>query len=69
MPAAANAAKAFDVVVLRPLGLLATAIGAGFFPVAALLSSPGGRDAVEEALELFVLVPGQSVFQRPLGDF
>jgi hypothetical protein len=66
---ASRTAVVFDAVVLRPLGLVATVIGAGLFPAAALVSVPGGRDSVEEAWELFVLVPGKAVFQRPLGEF
>lgn len=62
-------AKAFDCVVLRPVGLGAALVGTGLFPVAALLSAPGGRDAIEEAWERFVLVPGRNVFTRPLGSF
>lgn len=62
-------AKAFDCVVLRPVGLAATLVGIGLFAPAALVSAPGGRDAIEEAWETFVLVPGRSVFKRPLGSF
>lgn len=63
------AVKAFDVVVLRPLELAAALVGAGLFPAVALVSAPGGRDAVEEAWEVFVLVPAKRVFRRPLGEF
>ena len=62
-------AVAFDAVLLRPLGLVAAIVGAGFFVPAAVLTAPGGRDSIQEAWELFVLVPGKYVFERPLGDF
>lgn len=66
--AATVPAIVFDVMVLRPVGLLVTVVGAGLFPVAALLAAPGGRDAIGEALDHFILAPGKSVFQRPLGE-
>ena len=59
----------FDVVVLRPLGLVATAVGAVLFVPAALLTAPNGRDGVDTALKFFIIEPAKSVFQRPLGDF
>jgi hypothetical protein len=62
-------AVGFDAVLLRPIGFVATVIGTGLFLPAALVSAPGGRDSVQEAWELFVLVPGKYVFERPLGDF
>ena len=59
----------FDVVLLRPLGLLRLVIGAAFFVPAAVVASPGGFENIEEALELFVLAPAEDVLERPLGDF
>ena len=63
------AAVVFDVVLLRPLGLLTMVIGAAIFVPAAVVTSPGGLDSIEEALALFVLDPAKSVLERPLGDF
>jgi hypothetical protein len=63
------AAQAFDAVILRPLGFTAVIVGAAFFVPAAILTSPGGKDTIEEAMELLVIVPGEWVFTRPLGDF
>ena len=62
-------AKAFDAVILRPLGLAAAVVGVALFVPAAILTAPGGRDSIEEAWDLFVLTPGKYVFERPLGDF
>jgi hypothetical protein len=58
----------FDVVILRPLGLVATAVGAVLFVPVALLTAPSGKDGLQSALETLVIVPGRSVFQRPLGE-
>ncbi len=62
-------AVGFDVVLLRPCGLVATLIGFGFFVPAAVVTAPGGLDSIEEAWEIFVSVPAEWTFERPLGDF
>ena len=62
-------AKVFDALVLRPLGFLAVAVGAVAFLPAALLSSPMGRDGIDDAWEHFVEFPSSQTFDRPLGDF
>jgi len=59
----------FDVVILRPLGLITMAVGAAAFVPATLIAAPMGWDGIEPALEIFVTGPAKSVFQRPLGDF
>lgn len=59
----------FDLVVLRPLGLVAIAVGAVAFVPVALVTAPNGRDGFQSALEVLVFTPAKSVFQRPLGDF
>jgi len=62
-------AQVFDAIILRPLGFTAAAVGAVLFVPAAILTSPGGMDTIEEAMEMLVIVPGEWVFTRPLGDF
>jgi hypothetical protein len=62
-------AQALDAVIVRPVGLVAAAVGAVLFVPAAIISAPGGLDAIQHALDIFVLAPGKFVFQRPLGDF
>ena len=62
-------ALAFDVGVLRPLGLVSAVVGAVYYPVAVLVSIPNGPEGREEAWGLFVVAPMGRVFQRPLGDF
>jgi hypothetical protein len=68
-PPPSYAAAAFDVVLLRPVGLAVAAISAAFFVPAAIVAAPGGRDAIQHAWDLFVIAPGQYVFTRPLGKF
>jgi hypothetical protein len=63
------AVGAFDVLVVRPLAATALPIGVAFFVPAALLSAPGGKDSVGQALEFFVKAPARYVFTRPLGEF
>jgi hypothetical protein len=69
-PASVNpAVAAFDVMIVRPLGLLVLPVGVAAFIPAALLTAPSGMDTLQEALELFVISPAEYVFTRPLGDF
>jgi len=63
------AAKAFDVMIVRPVGLAILPIGVAAFIPAALLSAPGGMDPLREAFEHFVSGPVTFAFLRPLGEF
>jgi hypothetical protein len=59
------ATRAYDLVVLRPLGLVQTAVGGAFFAVfypVSLLT--GGSDHVVDAC---VKSPVEQTFRRPLG--
>ncbi len=58
---------AFDVVVLRTLGLAQLLVGAGFFAIAGPLSWPGG--SMGEAYDVFIQVPYDETFTRKLGRF
>ncbi|MFQ5416791.1 MAG: hypothetical protein ACE5FL_07050 [Myxococcota bacterium] len=60
---------AFDLLLLRPAGLVALGLGTAAVVPAFVLSAPGGRDHMKTALEVFVLEPGKYVFVRPVGDF
>lgn len=60
--------KVFDAIVLRPLGLAGLAVGAVLFVPAAALSA-ADRDAFDECVDLFLRIPAENVFTRPLGDF
>jgi hypothetical protein len=61
--------KGFDAVILRPLGVAALLVGVGLFVPAGLLSLADYPDTTKEAWELFVTVPAESLYRRPLGEF
>jgi hypothetical protein len=56
-----------DVVVMRPLGLAATVLGAALTVVALPFTIPSG--SVEESVQAFIVKPAEYTFKRPLGDF
>ncbi len=58
---------AVDLVVARPLGLVATAIGAAGFVIALPFTLPSGS-AGGTACE-WIAAPFDYTFRRPLGDF
>lgn len=58
---------AVDLVVLRPLGLVATVIGAAGWVIALPFTLPSG--SAGEAAHHFVGRPFEYTFSRPLGDF
>ena len=62
-----GAAKAFDAMVLRPLGSIATAAGFAFFVCSTPLAGVSGK--LEIAWDIFVMNPADYTFRRPLGDF
>ena len=57
----------YDTVVLRPVGIIATAVGSVFF----ILSLPFSAlsDSVDDAKEKLVKDPYRFTFKRPLGEF
>lgn len=59
----------FDLLLLRPLAAVSSAVGAVYFVPAAAIASPGGRDPIAEAWERFVLAPSRFAYTRPLGEF
>lgn len=65
-------AGAVDILILRPMGSVATAVGFGFFAVSsplwglAVWSIP---DGFSESWEIFVMAPVEYTFVRPLGQF
>ena len=58
-----------DVILVRPLAFVATAAGAVLFVPAAALGVAGGKNAIETALDRFILVPWEYAATRPLGEF
>ena len=62
-----GARKAYDLVVMRPLNLVTTAVSLAGAVVAYPVAWPfGGEDQVVEYL---VKEPIERTFRRPLGDF
>ena len=55
-----------DLLVLRPLGAAATALGFGFFLAAGPLSAPSGQ--LGDAWDFLVMSPYQYTFGRKLGE-
>ncbi len=60
-------AMMFDLAVVRPVGIVATAIGCVFFVVSSPFSALGGN--IDTAGEKLVKDPAAFTFKRPLGDF
>ena len=59
------AAMMFDLVLLRPLGLVAMVVGTGFFIITIPFSALGGNTG--EAAKKLVVAPTKYTFARPLG--
>lgn len=60
-------AMMFDLVVVRPIGIIATAVGCVFFVVSSPFSALGGN--IDTAGEKLVKSPAAYTFKRPLGEF
>jgi diacylglycerol kinase len=56
-----------DILILRPLGLLATAVGAIVQGIGLPVSLLGGN--AKEAGDALVVAPAKFTFVRPVGDF
>lgn len=56
-----------DLIVARPLGLLATLGGSAIFIISSPFSVLGGN--AEDAWESLVTNPAEYTFKRPLGEF
>jgi hypothetical protein len=59
-------AMAFDLILMRPVGLAATIVGAAIFIVSIPFSALGGNS--EAAAEKLINEPLFFTFQRPLGQ-
>ena len=57
----------FDMVILRPAGLIGTAAGTFIYIISLPFSYAGGNQ--KEALNSLVKKPADYTFKRPLGDF
>ncbi|NGY05519.1 hypothetical protein [Solimonas terrae] len=60
-------AMAADLLIVRPLGLVATVLGTGLFVLQLPLSVVQGEPPADPARKLIV-APAQFTFSRPLGD-
>ncbi len=56
-----------DAVLVRPLGIVATAIGTIMFGLSYPFSALGGNS--QEAFEKMMAEPARFTFKRPLGKF
>ena len=57
----------FDVLLLRPLGALATLSGAVFFAISVPLVAPSKN--IDVTRDIFLFGPYDYTFKRPLGEF
>lgn len=57
----------YDAIIVRPIGLIATAVGSVFFVLSLPFSAAG--DNVDTASEELVKRPARYTFKRPLGEF
>ena len=60
-------AMMYDMVVVRPIGIVATAVGSVFWLISLPFSASG--DNVDAATEKLVKEPAAYTFDRPLGEF
>lgn len=60
-------AMAFDLLIVRPISLVATVLGAGLFVVSLPLSVIQGEPPSDPAKQL-VVAPARYTFDRPLGQ-
>ena len=56
-----------DALIVRPLGIVATILGAGLFLISLPFSALGKN--VSEAGQKLVVAPAKFTFTRPLGEF
>jgi hypothetical protein len=60
-------AMMYDMVVVRPVGIVATAVGSVFWLISLPFSASG--DNVDAATQKLVKDPAKYTFDRPLGEF
>jgi hypothetical protein len=62
-----------DIMIYRPMGLIATITGSALFvgisPLTALTSISPPHDAFEKAANLLIVQPAKFTFDRPLGVY
>ncbi len=60
-------AMTFDLLLIRPVGIVATVLGSALFIASVPFAAPGGNTM--PAYEKMVILPAKFTFQRPLGFF
>ena len=60
-------AMMYDLIVIRPVGMVATAVGSVFWLLSYPFSASG--DNVDAATQKLVKEPAAYTFKRPLGEF
>jgi hypothetical protein len=56
-----------DFILVRPLGIIATAVGTIMFGLSSPFSALGGN--IDEAYQKMMVEPARFTFKRPLGKF
>ncbi len=56
-----------DAIVLRPLGLCSTILGATFFVITLPFAALGNN--INNSAEAMVITPAKYTFARPIGEF
>jgi hypothetical protein len=56
-----------DILLIRPLGIVATVVGGALFVVSLPFSALGGN--TEDVYQTMVVEPAKFTFTRPIGDF
>ena len=57
----------YDFILVRPVGIVATAVGSVFYVISLPFSALGGNTG--EAVDALVKEPAAYTFKRPLGEF
>ena len=57
----------YDMCLVRPIGIVATAVGSVFYVISLPFSALG--DNTDQAAQALVKDPAAYTFSRPLGDF
>jgi hypothetical protein len=61
-----------DILIYRPIGIVATVVGAGVFtaisPLTAIAQISPPHDAFNKTADILILGPGRFTFDRPVGN-
>jgi hypothetical protein len=68
-PVVRNTNTGIDLLLVRPFAALTLGVGAVLFVPAAIMTSPNGRDSINDAYQRFIGEPADYLVSRPLGQF